>query len=190
MPRGGKRPGAGRKPKHDRSTECRPEYARQAQSLCRLGATDLEIADFFGVSSSVLYRWRAESEEFSKALTSGKEMADDRVERALFSRAVGYTFESEKVFQFQGAIVRAPIREHVPPDTGAATLWLKNRRGEQWRDKQVVEHGGKVEHGADDALAELFAGLDAAARLKLGGGDSPSQVAEAGEAGADHPRRH
>jgi hypothetical protein len=59
---------------------------------------------------------------------------------SLYHKAVGYTFESEKIFQHQGEIIRAPVREHVAPDTTAAIFWLKNRRPADWRDKQ--EHTG------------------------------------------------
>ena len=126
----------GRPPKYD------PAFTEQARKLCSLGATDMELADFFGVARQTIYAWRNEHEEFSDAVCAGKERADSRVERSLFERAVGYTFESEKVFQHQGKIIRAPIREHVPPDPSAALNWLKNRQPDQWRDKQVQEHVG------------------------------------------------
>jgi hypothetical protein len=120
-----------------------PEFVEQAKKLCELGATDYELADFFGVSTRTIYRWKNAHPDFCQAVIAGKESADDRVERSLYNRAVGYSFESEKVFQFQGAIIRAETVEHVPPDTGAAMNWLKNRRGDKWRDKIEHEHGGK-----------------------------------------------
>lgn len=127
-----------------RPTDFKPEYAEQAAKLCGLGATDYELADFFKVDTRTIYRWKNQHEEFCQAVKVGKDMADDRVERALYNRAVGYSFESEKVFQFQGVIVRADTVEHVPPDAGAAFNWLKNRRKDDWRDKQDVEHSGAV----------------------------------------------
>lgn len=126
-----------------RPSEYREQYAVQAAKLCQLGATDMELADFFEVDTRTIYRWRNEHDEFCQAVIAGKEKADERVQRALFNRAVGYTFESEKVFQHQGEIIRAPTREHVPPDPGAAMNWLKNRRPDEWRDKQQHEHTGK-----------------------------------------------
>ena len=30
--------------------------------------------------------------------------------------------------------------EHLPPDVGAAFIWLKNRDPDRWRDVQNVEH--------------------------------------------------
>lgn len=127
-----------------RPTDYRPEYAGQAQKLCELGATDIEIADFFGVDVSTIYRWKHAQPEFCEAVCVGKEALDARVERSLYNRAVGYSFESEKVFNYQGEVVRAPIREHVPPDPSAALNWLKNRQPDKWRDKQEVEHSGGV----------------------------------------------
>lgn len=127
-----------------RPTDYKPAFVEQAKKLCALGATDYELADFFGVDTRTIYRWKNLHEEFCQALIAGKENADARVERALYNRAVGYTFESEKVFQFQGAVIRAPIAEHVPPDPSAAKLWLTNRKPEQWRDKQEHEHSGQV----------------------------------------------
>lgn len=141
-----------------RPSDYRDEYAEQARKLCQLGATDIELADFFGVSDRTIYRWQNKHEAFCQALKAGKDAADERVERSLYHKATGYTFESEKVFQHQGEIVRAPIREHVPPDTTAMIFWLKNRRPEAWRDKTEVHHKHSVESMSDDDLARIAAG--------------------------------
>lgn len=130
-------PHAGRPSSYD------PEFAEQARKLCRLGATDYELADFFDVDVRTIYRWKHSHEKFCQALIVGKDQCDDRVERALYQRAVGYSFNSEKIFSHQGTVTRAEIVEHVPPDPGAAKLWLTNRRPEAWREK--VEHSGKME---------------------------------------------
>lgn len=122
-----------------RPSEYRDEYAEQARKLCLLGATDADLADFFAVSDRTIYRWQIKHSEFCQALKAGKVEADERVERSLYHKAVGYTFDSEKVFQHQGAIVRAETREHVPPDTTAAIFWLKNRRPTEWRDKASID---------------------------------------------------
>ena len=59
---------------------------------------------------------------------------DDRVERSLAQRAMGYTYHAEKVFHFQGRVIRATTVEHLPPDPGAAKFWLCNRRPDKWRN--------------------------------------------------------
>jgi hypothetical protein len=113
----------------------RDEFAAQARKLCELGATDFELGEFFGVTTRTIYLWKNRHPKFCRAVKVGKVKADERVERALFNRAVGYSYESEKVFHFQGGIVRAPIVEHVVPDPGAALNWLKNRRWKVWGDR-------------------------------------------------------
>jgi hypothetical protein len=119
-----------------RPSPYRPYYAEQARKLCVLGATDDDLANFFGVATRTIYRWTAKHEEFCQALKCGKDPADDRVERSLYHRAVGYTFEAVKLVTAGGVTRQVRYREHVPPDTTAAIFWLKNRRKEQWRDKQ------------------------------------------------------
>lgn len=132
--------------KGGRPSSYKPEFAGQARKLCELGATDIEIADFFEVSDRTVYRWQIKYPEFCQALKAGKDVADDRVERALYHKATGYTFQSEKIFQHQGDIIRATTREHVPPDATSMIFWLKNRRPDQWRDKTNHELTG--ENGA------------------------------------------
>lgn len=100
-----------------------------------MGATDMDLAEFFGVARRTILRWQVQHQGFCHSLKAGKTELDERVERSLYHRAVGYTFEAEEVFQFQGEIVRAKVEKHVPPDTTSMIFWLKNRKPEQWRDK-------------------------------------------------------
>ena len=149
-----------------RPTNYKTEFAAQAEKLCALGATDMELAQFFEVDVSTVYRWKHTHPEFCEALKVGKDALDDRVERSLYQRAVGYTFNSEKLFHFQGLVTRAETLEHVPPDPGAAMSWLKNRRGGVWRDKQEVEHTVGAER------AEIIAGRRAKVAAINEGGDA------------------
>jgi hypothetical protein len=121
--------------KGGRPTKYKPEFAQQAKMLCDKGFTDEELAEFFGVAASTIYLWKSAHPEFSEAIKIGGAPCDDRVERSLFQRATGYVIQSEKVFNANGKVLRAKTQEHVPPDTGAAIFWLKNRRKESWRDK-------------------------------------------------------
>lgn len=121
-----------------RPTAYKPEYAEQAEKLCSLGATDEDLADFFKVSIRTVANWKTRHEEFLHALKASKEPADARVERSLYQRAVGYTFDSEKVFLHEGKVVRASTKTHVAPDVTAQIFWLKNRRPDEWRDKREL----------------------------------------------------
>jgi hypothetical protein len=139
-----------------RPTDYDPDYVRQAGKLCRLGATDQEIADFFEVNVRTIYRWKGEHDEFCQALKAGKEEADNRVERSLFARANGYEHDEVDIRVVGQEIVQTQIRKFYPPDTTAAIFWLKNRKPAEWRDKRDVELGGGVKVVAltagDDAL--------------------------------------
>jgi hypothetical protein len=65
-----------------------------------------------------------------------------RVERSLYTRAVGYNYEAVKIFMPAGRDkpVYAEYVEHVPPDVTAQIYWLKNRDPQHWRDSQQLEH--------------------------------------------------
>ncbi len=152
------KPTAAKKRPRGRPKSFKVEFIEQARKLCILGATDYELANFFEVDTRTIYRWKNTHPDFCQAVVVGKEKADDRVERALYNRAVGYSFETEKVFQYQGDVIRADTVEHVPPDPGAAMNWLKNRRPGEWRDK--IDHV----HGVTGEVATLLESLNGKTR--------------------------
>jgi transposase-like protein len=132
-----------------RPTDYKPEFAQEAAQMCAEGATDQELADYFGVDVRSLYRWKNTQPEFRQALKAAKESADDRVERSLFERALGYERDEVDIRVVGGEIVQTPIRKFYPPDTTAAIFWLKNRKPEEWRESKAVEltgaNGGAVQ---------------------------------------------
>lgn len=127
-----------------RPTKFKPEHLVTARALAKLGATNQEMAEAFGVSLSTLNLWKVQHQEFSDSIKSGKEVADDRVVDSLYNRAMGFSHPDTDIRVVDGAIVETPMVKHYPPDTTAAIFWLKNRRPEEWRDKQEIEHSGSV----------------------------------------------
>lgn len=144
-----------------RPTEYSEAYAGQARKLCELGATDEELASFFEVHVATIYRWKNTHAAFCDAIRTAKEVADERVERSLYQRAVGYEVDAVKIFMPAGAAepVYAKYREHIHADTTAAIFWLKNRRSQEWKDR--AENTTRLEAG--EAFASLL--------LKLGAKD-------------------
>jgi transposase len=123
-----------------RPTAYKQAFAAQAAKLCELGATDDELADFFEVHRATIYRWKHEHDEFCDAVKTGKDVADERVERSLYQKATGYNVTEEqavkiKVEQHKEEVEVIQVEKHVPADTTAAIFWLKNRRKDDWRDK-------------------------------------------------------
>ncbi len=120
-------------------------YAEQALKLCRLGATDKELGDFFGVSEQTINAWKTKHPKFLESLKEGKQMADAEVAHKLYRRATGYSHEAVKIVANAntGQEHIVPFTEHYPPDTTACIFWLKNRRPDLWRDKLQQELTGK-----------------------------------------------
>ena len=126
-----------------RPTKYDEKYNEQAYKLCLLGANDKEMADFFQVDEATLNRWKIEYPEFRESLTRGKIGADANIAKSLYHRALGYSHKETITATFQGKITDTmDVIKHYPPDTPAATLWLKNRQPKLWRDKQEIEHTG------------------------------------------------
>lgn len=127
--------------KKDKRQKWDDKFLHLAEHACRLGATDLELANMLEVSTRTISYWRAKKPEFAQVLKAGKDFADDRVERALYQKAVGYEQYETKLFMPAGADkpIKARYRVKMAPDTVACIFWLKNRRKDDWRDKQQTE---------------------------------------------------
>lgn len=174
-----------------RPTLYRDEYAEQAYKLCLLGATDVEMADFFHVSESTLNLWKHEHEAFSESITRGKIAADANVAERMYQRALGYSHDAVKIFMPAGASspVYAPYTEHYPPDTPAASLWLRNRQSGRWRDKQDHEHTGEVRVTVAQEKAEVAAILDRAfGKDRSPAAEGPQETAKDDPPPEDGPR--
>lgn len=136
---------SGRPPTYD------PEFhPQQAFKLAILGCVDSEIASNFNISAETLCRWKDKHPEFGQAIREGGEPADAAVADALRQRAMGYEWEEEvatkvKVSKDEEKVIITKVRRIVPPDTQAASLFLRNRQSKKWRDKVEVEHSGTVE---------------------------------------------
>jgi hypothetical protein len=140
-----------------RPTEYKPEYCVQVEKLCKLGATDKEIADFFDIDEATVNRWKLDYPEFCESVKRGKIWADAEVAHSFHKRATGYKYDEvtyEKIGESEGmkvddegdieatkkeAYKRKVVTKEVPPDGGAALNWLKNRQKDKWRDKQEVD---------------------------------------------------
>lgn len=100
------------------------EWARDKENLfllqcwARSGLTDIDIAANIGIDVRTLYRWKKKDSRISQSLKKGKEIADYAVENALYKSAI------------EGNVT-------------AQIFWLKNRKPQQWRDKQNMELSGE-----------------------------------------------
>ena len=112
------------------------------EGWARDGLTDEDIAKQLNIGIRTLYEYKIKYPQFSQALKKGKEIVDYEVENALLKRALGYEYD-EITYECGEEVKR--VRKQVAPDTTAQIFWLKNRKPEQWREKQVIESSNAVE---------------------------------------------
>lgn len=127
-----------------RPTEYKEEYCEQAEKLCKLGAIDRELAEFFEVEESTVNNWKVAHPEFLESIKKGKTLADANVADRLYQRAMGFEHDSEEIKVIDGKVERVDIRKIYPPDTVAGIFWLKNRQKEKWRDKTEQDVNNKT----------------------------------------------
>jgi hypothetical protein len=143
-----------------RPTLYKLEYTERAHANCLLGATNAELADEFEVAPRTIDNWIANIPEFAAAVREGRAVADARVARSLYERAVGYEHTVEQTVLHRGEERKLTNTVHYPPDTGACIFWLRNRQPRYWGGRGRDEPGGFTE----EMLAELDAASERARR--------------------------
>jgi hypothetical protein len=80
-------------------------------------------------------------EEFKLAVEEVQEEAIDITESKLFERINGYSHPEEKIFNYEGGIVRADTTKHYPPDTTAIIFYLKTKGKKRgYIEKTEIDH--------------------------------------------------
>ena len=130
-----------------------PEGLLKLEGWARDGLVDEQIAQNIGIAASTLYVWKKQYPEISEALKKGKEVVDRQVENALLKRALGYEYD-EITTEYGKEIKR--VTKQVVPDVTAQIFWLKNRKPDQWRDKQQIEHSGEIK---SEKLSDIISQL-------------------------------
>lgn len=126
-----------------------------------MGATLNELAKFFGVVEETICYWQNTNPEFAQALKLGREASDDRVERSLYAKAMGFEKVLEEEVEGKDGEVRTVRKKiYVPPSDTAAIFWLKNRRKNEWRDRHEYEVGrvGEFDKMTDQELEAFVKG--------------------------------
>lgn len=137
-----------------RPSQFKPEYIEQVEKLCRMGATDPEMAEFFSVSIETIYNWREKHADFLDAIKRGRVEADMKVAQSLYDKAIG-------------------------GDTTAQIFWLKNRRAKTWRDTKDVNQTNEDGPNRAKATAEdRSRTLELLGRLGLGLSQAPARSRE------------
>lgn len=121
-------------------TKYKKEYNKLGSKLAAAGFTDSEMAEMFQVSRSTLSLWKSKHVEFRESLSKWKKLADDRVEKTLYERALGTTVKEVKT-SVDGNVTTI---KQVPGDVTAMIFWLKNRNPAEWRDRHIVDSNVEI----------------------------------------------
>lgn len=141
------------------------------QGWARDGLIEKQIAKNMGVAESTLRNWKNIFPEIAEALRKGKEVVDREVENALYKSALGFMQKVKKPVRIReveydpknGKKIRevekwVQVEEevYVPPQVTAQIFWLKNRKPDQWREKNDLTL--TPSNGVLESLMELHNG--------------------------------
>lgn len=146
-----------------------PENLTLLEGWARNGLTDEQIAHNMGISVRSLYEYKERFPQILQSLKKGKEVVDFEVENALLKKARGHKEKVLKAFKIKKVkynkdgkriseienIEYAEEEVYIPPDTLAQIFWLKNRKKEQWRDKQPEATNTDALNKLDNILEEI-----------------------------------
>lgn len=151
------------------------DYPVHAFKLCLLGATNKELAGYFGVSAPTINTWKKFDPAFGDAITKGKKMADMEVAHSLYQasldrivttrqaikcKEIYYDENGKRVEKERIELVQ--VEKHIPADFRAQQFWLRNRNPKQWSLKteeidgpkpSVTLNLGSGQNPADDEAA-------------------------------------
>jgi len=126
-----------------RPTTYQPDYALQAKEWCaQFPFTHDELAKVFKVSRATIHNWKKEHPEFLASISDGvDDYHNPNVEKSLVRKAIGYDYtETMEEMDGNGALVKIrKTHKHAPPDTGALSFYLRNRKPDRWKDKVEIE---------------------------------------------------
>ena len=137
---------AATKDKGGRPSKFKPWMVQATKVMAEKGFIDTEIADALGISKSALKLYKKAYPEFMDSLKKGKAVADQKVVRALYQRAVGYSHPDVHISNHKGDVKITPIIKHYAPDVVACIYWTKNRMPDDWSDRKQLDLGGQKDN--------------------------------------------
>ncbi len=114
-----------------------------ARNMRMAGCSRDQVSAAFCIKAGTFDNWLQKYPNLRAAWQEGGDVADGLVAYKLWQRAIGYDFEAEKIHVGRyGDVTRVQYTEHVPPDVGAATVWLTNRQMKTWKNRRQNEFTG------------------------------------------------
>ena len=126
---------------------------KKFELLYSYGFTDKQVATILEVKEQTINNWKKSNPNFFESLKNWKSIADEKIVRSLYNRAIGCTVKETKVGFFNGMATTQEVDKVILPDVTAIIFWLKNRQPEQWRDRANIDFDYKS--AKDGSLIEL-----------------------------------
>lgn len=122
----------------------------------RTGSTEKEIAKALGISYSAFRLYKNKNPRLQGILTESKKEADETVLGTFYKIATGYSYKTSKTETLaDGTKIKSETTHYVEPSSEACKFWLTNRMPEEFKNKQTLEGGLKVEKTLEDYIDEL-----------------------------------
>lgn len=129
------------------------DFADKVLAASSVGFTITEIARLLQVSVDQVNLWVMVYPAFAAAMRANVQARTERVEAALYQRAVGYEITEQKLFyDREQGVVRADVNLHIPAEPRAGVEWMRAHAPEVWAPpsgpgagtdgKSIVVEGG------------------------------------------------
>jgi transposase len=131
----------------------------EIESWVEQGDTDKDIAEKLGVGYSTFRKYKTDSVALKGAIATGKDKANQAVEKALLNNCLGYKYYEEvatkvreevlaedgKTILVKESVVVKPVKKYKGPDLAAQKFWLVNRNNKKWQeDPNKVDNDKKL----------------------------------------------
>jgi hypothetical protein len=131
----------------------------EIESWVEQGDTDKDIAEKLGIGYSTFRKYKTDSVALKGAIATGKDKANQAVEKSLLNNCLGYKYYEEvavkvkeevladdgKTILVKESVVVKSVKKYKGPDLGAQKFWLVNRNNRKWQeDPNKVENDKKL----------------------------------------------
>lgn len=130
----------------------------QIESWVEGGDTDKDIAEKLGIGYSTYRKYKANSVALKGAIATGKDKANQEVEKSLLKICKGYKYYEEVATKVKtetkkpdGTVIVeedvkiSNVKKYKGPELAAQKFWLVNRKNKSWKnDPNLVENNKKL----------------------------------------------
>lgn len=135
-------------PRSDNYQEAIESRLSEIETWVEHNNTDKEIAEKLGVGYSTYRKYKKDSVALKGAIATGKDKANQEVEKSLYKKCLGYKYTEEvatkvkeevlaadgKTILVKENVIVSEVKKYSGPDLGAQKFWLTNRQGIKWKE--------------------------------------------------------